>query len=310
MHASAGCGHHHILIVVQLRYNVVRMPSALKLLPLALLALVACRKTEDVPAYVEVPTYTMNTGPGQGAPSTKITDVWASVNGKFVGVWELPARIPVLASGGAVVSVVPAIKRNGLFDDRLRYPFYRTWEGAVTLEPGATSTVAPVTTYLSGLNFWLEPFDAAGTLLSTTSTEDTLLIFRAETDPGLVRDGSPVGGVELTIANPVTRLITDQDFGSTSGPVFLELDYSTDVELDIGLLFNQGSFPAQERYVTLVPTTGNGQSPVWNKAYIDLSPLWNTSSVTDRDLFFEAALGSGQTVGLVLLDNIKIVRFE
>ena len=300
----------HILIVDLFRYNAVRKTGALKSALWALLALVACRKTEDVPAYVEVPAYTMSTVPGQGAPSTKITDVWVTVNGDFTGVWELPARIPALATGEARISVVPAIKRNGLFDDRLRYPFYSTWEGSATLAPGTSSTVAPVTTYLPGLSFWLEPFDAAGTLLNAATPEDTLLIFRAETDPALVRDGSPVGGVELTAANSVARLITEEEFERATGPVFLELDYSTDVELDIGLRYAQGSFVAEERYVTLVPTTSNGRSPVWNKAYIDLSALWNTSSVTARDLFFEARLVSGQSAGLVLLDNIKIVRFE
>lgn len=292
------------------RYNVVRKTGALKFAPWVLLALVGCRKTEDVPAYVEIPAYTMATAPGQGAPSTKITDVWVTVNGDFTGVWELPARIPALAAGEASISVVPAIKRNGLFDDRLRYPFYSTWEGSADLAPGTSSTVAPVTAYLPGLNFWLEPFDAAGTLLNAATPEDTLLIFRAETDPGLVRDGSPVGGVELTAVNSVARLVTGEEFERATGPVFLELDYSTDVELDIGLRYAQGSFVAEERYVTLVPTTGNGRSPVWNKAYIDLSTLWNTSSVTARDLFFEARLASGQSSGLVLLDNIKIVRFE
>ncbi len=310
MHAFPSSHASHILIVELFRYNAVLKAWSLKVAPVVLFALLACRKTEDVPAYVEIPTCTMSTMPGQGAPSTKITDVWVSVNGTFAGVWELPARIPVLASGEASISVVPAIKRNGLFDDRLRYPFYRTWEGSTTLAPGTTSAVEPGTAYLPGLSFWLEPFDAAGTLLNATSPGDTLLIFRAETDPALVRDGSPVGGVELTAANGVARLSTDEDFERASGPVFLELDYSTDVELDIGLLYAQGSFVAEERYVTLVPTTSNGRSPVWNKAYIDLSTLWNTSSVTSRDLFFEARLGSGQGVGLALLDNIKIVRFE
>lgn len=286
------------------------MTGALKFLPVAMLALVACKKTEDVPSYLEVPVFGMTTDPSQGAPSTKITDAWVTVNGTFVGVWELPARIPVLGAGQAEVEVAPAIKRNGLFDDRLRYPFYTTWSGTADLVVGGTTTVAPLTRYREGLNFWLEPFDAAGTLLSAASTSDTLYIFRPETDPQLVRDGSPVGGIELTASNSLVRLETDQDFGPASGPVFLEMDYSTDVELEVGVKYVEGSFAGSEPYVTLVPTTLNGRAPVWNKAYLDLSSLFNTGSLTARDLYFEAQLGIGQSTGTVLLDNLKIVRFQ
>ena len=88
------------------------MTGALKFLPVAMLALVACKKTEDVPSYLEVPVFGMTTDPSQGAPSTKITDAWVTVNGTFVGVWELPARIPVLGAGQAEVEVAPAIKRK------------------------------------------------------------------------------------------------------------------------------------------------------------------------------------------------------
>lgn len=281
-----------------------------KTLCLATLLLSGCSRTDDVPAYIEIPAFGMTTSPNEGAPSTKITEAWVTVNGSFVGVWELPARLPALAQGSVSVELVPAIRRNGVFEDRLRYPFYTTWTGSATLSPSTTTTLAPTTSYRSNLAFWLEPFDAAGTLLATASSDDTLLIFREETDPLLVRDGSPVGGVRLSSTNPNARLLTNEDFGPGAGPVFLEMDYSTDVDLKILLRYDQNGLATEEPYVTLVPTTGNGAFPVWNKAYIDLSVMFNTAFVTNRDIQFDVSLGNGQASGLVLLDNLKIVQFE
>ncbi|MCU0319369.1 MAG: hypothetical protein MUE88_04760 [Flavobacteriales bacterium] len=295
----------------KLRYNGVRWRSFISLAlfgPCVLL--VGCTKTEDVPSYLEIPVFGMTTEPAQGASSSKITEAWVTVDGKFTGVWELPARLPALTNGDVAIEVVPAIRRNGVFEDRLRYPFYTTWIGTATLAPNTTTTISPTTAYRSNMNFWLEPFDAAGTLLSTVNAEDTLVIFRQETHPELLRDGSPIGGVKLTTANPTARLITDQNFGLASGPVFLEMDYSTDVELEIGLLYQQGGFNSGEAYVTLVPTTSDGTTPVWNKAYIDISFVFNISSVTDRDIYFNLELPASKANGLVLLDNLKIVRFQ
>jgi hypothetical protein len=119
-----------------------------------------------------------------------------------------------------------------------------------------------------------------------------------------------VGGIDLTATNSLVRLLTNEDFPAASGPVFLEMDYSTDVELEVGVSYVDGSFGNSEPYVTLLPTCTNGRSPVWNKAYLDLSSLFNTGSLSARDLYFQAQLGIGQTRGTVLLDNLKIVRFQ
>ena len=291
-----------------LRYNVAIMSSAISTAPLLLLLLGACRSFDEVPSYLSVPSVTLTTLPEQGEPTSKITDAWVSVNGKFMGVWELPARIPVLAEGTNRVTVVSAIKRNGTYDDRLRYPFFTSWEGNVDLNTRETASVAPSTTYASNTTFTVEPFDAVGTIMDAADSGDTLLIFRPEVDPDLVRDGTPVGGVELTSSNPIARVHTDLNLGASAGPVFLEMDYSTDVELTVGVEYRQEGFDISEPVVKVVPTTSNGRTPAWNKIYIDLSTLFNTSGLSSRDIYIEGRLGPGGSSGLFLMDNLKLVR--
>lgn len=47
--------------------------------------------TEDIPAYIYIADFQLNTNPNQGTSSDKITDVWVSLNNDFLGVYPLPA---------------------------------------------------------------------------------------------------------------------------------------------------------------------------------------------------------------------------
>jgi hypothetical protein len=286
------------------------MFSALRKAPLVLLLLAGCSKSETVPAYLEIPSVVLITTPEQGVATSKVTDVWVSVNDRLVGVWELPARIPVIGEGSNRITVVPAIKRNGMYDDRLRYPFFASWSGSVELSEQSTVSIAPTTSYFSTTDIWIESFDDIGMLVETSDPADTLIRFTVEEHPTLVRDDTPCGGARLTSSNPSVRIQTDQDFLGASGPVFLELDFSTDVQLVVGVRYNNAGFDAVEPVVVLTPTTPNGNSPIWNKVYIDLSALFNTGAVNERDIYIEGALSSGMSSGLFLVDNIKLVRSE
>jgi len=284
------------------------MISALKKAPVLLLLLPGCRKSETVPAYVLIPSVTLTTTPEQGVATSKVTDAWVSVNDRLIGVWELPAKVPVIAEGVNRLTVVPAIKRNGTYDDRLRYPFFASWSTNVELAEQAYVEVAPATTYLTTTSFWIESFDDVGTLFETANDADSLIRFTVEEHPTLVRDASPCGGAELTSSNPSVRLQSDVNFLGASGPVFLEMDYSTDVQLVVGVIYRQDGFDIVEPVVVVTPTTPTGTSPIWNKIYVDLSALFNTGSVSDRDVYIEGTLTGGANSGLFLLDNIKLVQ--
>ncbi len=54
---------------------------------------------EPLPAYIYIPAFELRTTQGEGSASSAITDVWLTVNGEFLGAYELPARIPVLQTG-------------------------------------------------------------------------------------------------------------------------------------------------------------------------------------------------------------------
>jgi len=272
------------------------------------MAIASCTKNDKVPAYVEIQAVTVDAAAEQGGNTGKITDVWVEVNEELLGMWELPAQVPVLAEGPNRITVTAGIKRNGMYDDRLRYPFYARWDATVDLARTTTTRVAPVVRYIAAANFWVESFDDTGTrLVSSAGSDTTLLRFTPADHPGIVLDNSPCGGFALDRDHRRVRLQTEENFQVTGGPVFLEFDYSTDILLTMGVLYTVGGTSRAEPYVYITPTQGQGGGVVWNKMYIDLSPLFN-QALSRRDFYFEATLADSRERANAYFDNIKLVR--
>ena len=281
------------------------MIRTLRTASLFLLPLAACTKGDKVASFVDIPVVTVQATEEQGGSTSKITDAWVSVDERFIGVWELPAHVPVLAEGEHRITVVPAIKRNGTFDDRLRYPFYNEWNGNAYLTKDATTSVQPVTSYLGASEFWVEPFSDPIGRLNVTADSDTLLLAPFMPDPEL--DNTTCRGFVLDAAHPYIRLFTDEDFDVYGGPVFLELDYRTDVMLTVGVIYNYDGSAGTDAWVLVAPTLKSNGTMPWNKIYIDLSSAFNLA-ITQRDIYIEARLPSGQASATANIDNLKLLR--
>ncbi|MCW5898332.1 MAG: hypothetical protein KIT10_03595 [Flavobacteriales bacterium] len=284
------------------------MTRPLPLLPLAFFALLACNKGDKVPSYLDIPSVSLTTTGQQGSATSKITDAWVFADEELIGVWELPARVPVLRDGASTIRVTPGIKRNGMFDDRLRYPFYSSWTSHVEFSLREVTAVQPTVNYISQAGFWIEAFEEPGSAFITSEASDTTLLrFTPAQYPEVVLNNSPCGGFILDADHRYIRIYTDEDFQVPGGPVFLEMDYRNDITFTVGVLFNSGGQPVSLPYVYVVPTTRPDGQTAWNKMYIDLSPVFN-QGVTERDIYFEASLPSDMGHGHVYLDNVKLVR--
>jgi hypothetical protein len=228
-----------------------------------------------------------------------------------LGVWELPARIPVLASGPRSIEVVPAIKRNGLFDDRVRYPFYTSWTSTIDLDPEQTVNVTPSVTYIPQTRFWIEDFlDPFSRLDETEDSDTTMLRFTPTNDPEVsFVDNTPCAGFRLTPSRPRVRVFSDEDFDSYGGPAFLEMDHRNDVFISVGVIYSADGSSFNAPLVDIVPTKRSNGSMPWSKIHIDLSPMFN-AAVAQRDFYIEAVLPNGQASGEVYFDNIKLLRVD
>lgn len=282
----------------------------------------SCRKTDIAPAYVVITKEDISVSYDKidlaqfnsysGLTAHNFTDIWLTVNGEKLGTWELPCKIPVLASGKVTVSMLPGIAMNGMSTTRPEYPFVESFQQEVTLVKGEETVISPVFSYYgSSLYFPLvENFETAGTSFESSDTSahlyvtkiyDDDLIYKNPTDPSDKNTCS--GWVELAehsdfeIVSPVVKL------PGAGKSVFLELNYKCDQDLYIGLVAIQStSVPTHEALVGLRATGG-----AWKKAYVNLTLAVSRNTTATGFRVVLSGAKNGSAVANYYFDNIRVM---
>ena len=256
---------------------------------------------EQLPAYLEINNFELTTSPTQGENSAQITDAWVFANDLSLGIFELPATVPVLDLGSQNITVFPVVRENGLRSTPVIYPLYNRYESTLELMANQTVTIQPTTTYDANAVFELvEDFNASNHLLSGT-------------DQSAVQSADSVGKILLADKDAVefTSSITFIDLPTSGGlPVFLEIDYKNNVAFEIGLVGISNNINATSYKVTLCPINR------WNKVYINFQEDLQVSQLPSYRLAFRVSTddlgcgGSEETNPEVLIDNVKFIRLK
>lgn len=281
------------------------------LLPLCLL--LQCdiiNPEESVPAFIRVEPFELETDTAiQGSDSHKITEAWLTVNGEFLGAYQLPATVPVLAQGPAEVLLEAGIKDNGISTTPDIYPFYTPYETSVNLTADETITLSPVVRYDPNTRFaFIEDFEAGATRFQDIIIGEG----GVQVSDGEVFEGSFSGTIQLTEAVPVVEVATLNEFGGLTDRspfVYLEVNYRSDAPVIFGLIGGKGTSSR-----TAVYEPGFNPKDSWNKIYFNLSGLLATSPFDTHQIGLQAFLPTenGQLTlsqATVWLDNIKLVHF-
>lgn len=250
----------------------------------------------------------------QGANSLDVVDAWVYANGEFIGVFELPTRVPILKSGTTNLTILAGIKRNGLATDRAPYPFFKSYDIELNLEEARVDTLIPVLEYNSALNFvWMEDFEDGRISLEKTGTITTVDSITITNQPNEVfrydgMDNTASGKVRIDTGLQFMEFSTVQlfDFPRQGNEIYLELDYKTDVELIVGLYPISGNVVQRVPIVNLFPSSNE-----WRKAYISLKEDVNASEFQGLDFRVVFGAQSNSSVGnnYVYLDNLKLMHF-
>lgn len=284
---------------------------------LLLLTIASCdiiNPEEALPSYIQVNEFQLTTNEtSQGSDNHQITDVWAFVNGEALGVFELPATIPVLAAGMQNITLLAGIRENGLRSTPVIYPLYSRYEINLDLVPEAINLITPTIEYISNSIFvLLEDFENDNINLQGINNG----IINRVTNPTQVLSGNGAGIISLLeVATEITTIPTFLDLPTSGGtPVYLEIDYRTNVELEVGLVgFNTSTatpMQATSYKVILCPITN------WNKVYINFQKDLELSQLDGYKLAFRASTndtgcgGTPASVPEILLDNVKLIRFQ
>ncbi len=294
--------------------RIFRVCSAPLQLSMVLLGLWGCSMMDpqqDIPSYLIVPELTFAPDEDQGTSSTNITDLWVYSATDVIGIFPLPAIVPILPSdaNGAPVTLLAGIRENGISNSRSPYPFYTTVEHVVAGEPGSRDTLLPAIELVENVRFIpVEDFENSnvfGSLVAGSGLDRT----GAE---GEVFEGEKSGRIEVNVDAPLVRVRTvEQEFSLDAGlPAFFELDYRCDQSFAVGLYgFRSGQ---ETKHLTLIinPTEAAGETEVWNKLYVDLAATISAQGPADHfEVYFECILEAGRETGSVGLDNLRILTY-
>lgn len=277
------------------------------------MALQACdliNPDEDEPAFLKIDSIRLSESfISHGSVSHNITDAWVFVNDEMIGIFELPATIPVLAEGEQSLLIGPGIEVSGLSELRDNYLFYTAYSTPFNFIPGEIQEVEPVVRYREeGNNYIYDVVDDFENIFSgfaPSNQSDTTIIKSEAADE--VFEGNASGVINITPDMDFVQIQTASayELPLAGKVIYMELDYNTEVEFTIGVFINNNGFQDQIiDYITLRKT--NGQ---WKKAYIALTALLSNSVNPENFIFyFRSGLPAGGGVsGKIMLDNVKLM---
>lgn len=261
---------------------------------------------EKVPTYLHIDSFNfVSTDPARhGSISNKITSVWVYYDNVQVGVFDLPANVPVIAEGTRVVQLRAGISYNGMNNYQIRYPFYTFDSMSVTADPGKVKNVSPKTQYSNSVKFeWKEDFETGNSFRKVDDGLETDTSIVRTTDGGRVFEGAAAGFIYVDDQHANSQNISNNSFPYASGDVFLELNYKCNIPFEVGLQTTiSGGIIVYDYF------GGINAKEEWNKIYINLAQFMSENKGNEYRIMIKANKGS-KTNGYVLLDNLKVVSF-
>ncbi len=278
-----------------------------------LTALTACdliNPAEAIPSYIYVTDFQLNTTATQGTNSNKITDVWVTIGDEFIGVFPIPALIPMLTNGEQTITLEAGIKDNGISSTGKIYPFYTSFQTKVALNPSEVDTLRPVIGYRGETRFaFIEDLERGtpifGDLIAGNDANRIQI-----TKENAFEGNSAL--ITLDKNNPTVVLGTVNKYGNLTTKnvnVYLELNYKSDADVIFGVIGYKSGVKGETLY-----EPGFVARADWNKIYFNMSPLVVGTRYDEFQIVLQSILPLQNNVftkdkASIWLDNIKLVHF-
>lgn len=269
---------------------------------------------EPEPSWIRIDSFRLVDNPSveEGHLSHDISDAWVFVDDELVGIFELPAEIPILEEGTHNLLIGPGIKVSTVSTMRDNYLFYKGYTERVDLIPREKLPITPVTSYRDeGNNYTyrvVEDFEDGFIDLSANVNTDAEI--KRTTDPSQVEYGLGAGIIPITDTTKAAWIRTSEDFvlPQLGKVIYLEVDYYTQYDLVIGVHLNRGALSDQNtNYLTL--RASESEEVEWKKAYVALTDVISSAQNLESCYiyFLPDIQTSSREEGIVLLDNIKLL---
>jgi len=272
----------------------------------------ACVKNNPDSAWLQVNEWSISANPSlsleEGELTENISEAWVYINDEVIGVFQVPFKIPILKEGNVTFKIFPAIKNNGISATKKIYPFLKEYVINGTLVKNQVFTINPITQYKDNLSFWIEDFEDASFQITDDPNTSAANIDTDNVDLQWF-NGNAYGKVVLNTEDSTWIAYTTDQLSLPKGQeCYLEIDYKVTNNVTTGLIYVTSESTTNNVHIRL-----NAQKPdvaVWKKIYIDLRELiGNSPSGSLFSQSFIASLDEGNTEGIILIDNIKVIHF-
>ena len=273
-----------------------------------------CKQEDLTPSWLVIDSIQLNTDEATEGPSSHgITDAWVYMDNEALGVFSLPARIPVLAEGTHSFTIYAGIKVNGISATRTRYPFYNRYDADITLTKNQETIVTPVVTYKSDIQFeLLEDFEDIGVDFEKDIESDTNInVITKNEYPEIVEYGNNCGVIYLEEIDSVYKGLTNTNLNlPRNQDVYVEIDYMNDNSIALGVIAENSGGVAEHSPLVIL-NSQETQTMKWKKIYIALQEdVSYEINATSYEIYLLSILDAENTSGVIYLDNIKVLRYE
>ncbi len=267
----------------------------------------SCVKEEAVqPTFIQIPEVMVSPKGGQGTADHDISEIWVYVDNELLGAFSVGNSFPVISEKPFSLDLFAGIRENGQALDPRIYPFYQSLQVPLQPTPDETQTVRPVFPYHSATLFKLmEDFEQGHSLDDDLDGDPETLLEITDQRP---IEGKSARGT-LTQEHPVLEVATSEiinDLPTTGESAFLELQYRSDVPVQVGLRgHGTGITPASFYKLVLFPTEES------RKIYINIAPDLQASQLQGYQVIFLATFDVDLKLSdqLIYFDNIKLLHF-
>lgn len=317
-------------------YKILYMKRILLHLPLWIIlvfAISSCKPKDLTPAYLEIGYYDVNYNPetgyspldvstfnethGENYDSEQLkalmqhhfTHVNVYVEGKNLGCWKLPCKIPVLdfnANDSSNVIILPAFPLNGMTNTIQGYPFFNVLRKNLLLKRGETFKVSD-----SPLKFiynnvvhipFLETF-ANSSPFTPSDTVNSHYFFQPTT-----LEGRSVGEIVLHSAEehfdvhtvPITLPVHNYY-------VYLEMTYKAESNMEIGLKISTADYSNYIHEVGGVYASDGEWKTVCFRLNGIINDNHNTNNSVTQGTLVLTGIGNEGGDTHFYIDNIKII---
>jgi hypothetical protein len=235
----------------------------------------------------------------------KINEVWVFADGQILGVFPLPARVPVVSTNqDAEITILAGIRNNGMNDTPVFYPFYKAIKATVKAIPNGTQIIPLKFTYLETAkipinesfeidNVFTFDIDGKPETFITVNTEESTL----GNNSGKVTLSNSLKFVEVA---STTEILKGQN---ARGESYIEFDYKGEGEIAVGIAkYLNGVIKIE--YFLFVPAKDD-----WNKIYVDVTDKLSPQDYDKYRLLIGYTRTGSSIQSKVYIDNYKHVHF-